>query len=324
MKRFPCKKRYVVLICWIMSCMVLAACGEKPQTYTIGIISALPVLEETVQGFKNGMTDMGYIEGENVTYIGGPVSMDEIEPALANMVDADVDLILTTTTAATQAAKRATSGADIPVVFTSLADPVGADIVDSIRAPGGNCTGIAFSSEEALWLELFTQIAPTMEKIYVPYNPNDPAPLSGLRIISEAAPKLGVELITREVRTTDELEAAVRDIPEDADGIFLLVDTLISSRIPDIIAASIERRIPMSGANADAIKQGTLTGYGPMQEASGRQTARLADQILRGAQPSSLPVEATEMYLGVNLETARAIGLEIPDTILRRADTIIR
>ncbi len=323
-RKFSRKRGYVAFVCLIVSSIALVACGKRPQVYTIGIINVLPVLEDTVQGFKNGMTDMGYIEGENVTYIGGAVTINDLEPVLQDMVKTDVDLILTTTTAATQAAQQAISGAATPLVFTPLADPVSAGIVDSLRSPGGNSTGLTFSAQEALRLELFVQIAPNMEKIYVPYNPNDPAPLSGLKIISEAAPKLGIELITREVRTDDEIEAAIEDIPEDADGIFLLVDTLIGSHIPDLIEASIERQLPMSGANADAIKQGTLTGYGPLQEASGRQAARLADQILKGAQPSSLPVEAAEMYLGINLKTAEAIGIEIPETILRRADTMVR
>jgi len=324
-KKLTRRNVYIALLCSILCGILLVACGNPPpKVYTVGLINILPVLEETVQGFKSEMADLGYIEGENITYLGGAITLEELDSVLQDMVKADVDLILTTTTASTQAAQKATSGATIPVVFTPLADPVGAGIVESLRAPGGNSTGLTFSDQEAMRLELFMQIAPTMQRLYIPYNPGDPAPSRALAIIREVAPKLDVELILQEVHTADEAEAAVKSIPEDADGVFLLVDTLIGSYILDLTETAIEQRLPMASANADAIKQGALMGYGPRQEASGRQAARLADQILKGAKPSDLPVETAEVYLGINLQTAQAIGLEVPELILRRADTIIR
>ncbi|MBN2002083.1 MAG: ABC transporter substrate-binding protein [Anaerolineae bacterium] len=324
MNKFTRKNWYVVFVCLIVFSLLATACGKKPQTYTIGLINVLPVLANSVQGFKDGLTELGYIEGENVTYLGGTIPMDQLESTLQDMVNAKVDLILTTTTAASQAAQKATAGTDIPIVFTPLADPVGAGLVDSIKSPGGNITGLSQGAYDAQRLDLFLQIAPDVKKIYVPYNPKDPAPVAGLAAITEVAPKLSVELITQEVNTPDEVTAALANIPEEADAIFLLVDSLVGTRVMDLIKISIEQRLPLSGGNADAVKDGTLCGYGPMQSFYGKQVARMADQILKGTPPSSLPVETAEAYLGINLQTAQAIGLEISDAVLRQADNIIR
>jgi len=324
MRKSTRRNWYAVFACVIVFSLLLSACSEKPRIYKIGLINVLPVLGGSVQGFKDGLTELGYVEGENVTYTGGTIPMDQLESTLQDMVKADVDLILTTTTAATQAAKKATEGTDIPIVFTPLADPVGAGLVDSIKSPGGNITGLFQGGYSAQQLDMLLQIAPDVKKIYVPYNPNDPAPVAGLKAINEAAPKLGVELITREARTPDEVASAIENIPEEADAVFLLIDSLVGSRAMDLTKAATERRVPMSSGNADAAGDGVLCGYGPLQSRSGKQVARMADQILKGTPPSSLPVETAEVYLGINLQTAQAIGLEIPDAILRQADNIIR
>ncbi len=311
----------------IITGLLVTACGggATPKTYTIGVVNVLPVLDTTVQGFKQGMTELGYIEGENVTYVHQEVTpMNELDAVVQDMVKAEVDLILCTTTNAAQAAQRATAKTTIPVVFTPLTDPVGAGLVKSIRQPGGNITGIIFGLQEGRRLELLMQIAPTIKQIYVPYNPNDPAPVSALETINKFALKLGVTLITREVHNADEVEAAVTDIPEEADALFLLADGLVGARSSDFVKTATTRQLPTSSANADAVKDNTLTGYGPSAGGSGKQTARLVDQIFKGIKPGDLPVETSESYFSINLKTAQAIGLDISDEILRQADTIVR
>jgi putative ABC transport system substrate-binding protein len=317
----------ILIIIFIITGLLLTACGgDQDKTYTIGVVNLTPVLEDTVASFKKSMTELGYTEGENITYIyeGPTSSIDKLDPVAQGLVAADVDLILSITTPATQAAQRATAGADIPVVFVPVTDPVGAGLVDSLRQPGGNITGITFGVQEARRLEWLMQIAPTVEQIYAPYNPDDPAPVSALETVREAAAKLGVELITREARNPEEVTAAVENIPEEADAIFLLPDSLIGTRVPDLMKTAIELQLPTSGASFDAVKNNTLIGYGPDPSRSGKQAARLVDRILRGVKPADLPVETAEFYLAINLKVAEAIGLDIPDEILRQADTIIR
>ena len=147
-------------------------------------------------------------------------------------------------------------------------------------------------------------------------------PTSGAR---EATTELGVELIAREVRNPEEVIAAIEHIPEEADAIFLLPDSLVSTRLSDLLKAADELQLPTSGANTEDVKtHGVLISYAMEQISAGKQAARLADQIFQGVKPADLPIEMAEFYLAINLKTAETIGLNIPDEILLQADTIIR
>jgi putative ABC transport system substrate-binding protein len=239
-------------------------------------------------------------------------------------VEADVDMILSITTSATKAAQQATANTDIPVVFAPLTDPVGAGVVKSLKRLGGNMTGITFSLQEGRRLQWLVEIASGIEEIYIPYNPDDRSAVLALEIASTTAAKLGVELITRRVRNLEEVTAAIEDIPEKADAVFILPDSLVGSRVLELIEEANIRKLPTSGPNYRLIEQGVLTVYGQWQDATATQAARLADQILRGIKPADLPVEMAEFYLAINLKTAEAIGLDISDEILLQADIIIR
>jgi putative ABC transport system substrate-binding protein len=315
-----------ILVWTVVFSLLLMSCGGDRRIYTIGVINIVPDLDNTLEGFKEGMAELGYIEGENVAYLyeGATVDMDELDSVAQGLVAANVDLILSITTPATQAAQRATTGTDIPVVFVPVTDPVGAGLVDSLRNPGGNITGVTFGVQEGQRLEWLVFIVPTIEQVYVPYNPEDQSPVLALEAVREAATRIGVELITREVRNPDEIMAAIENAPEEADAIFFLPDSLVSTRMPDLIKAAVELQLPTSGANTEVVKDGVLTSYGMEQMGSGKQAARLADQIFQGIKPADLPVETAEFYLAINLKTAEAIGLDISDEILLQADIIIR
>jgi putative ABC transport system substrate-binding protein len=307
----------------------LTACGRtRPQeTYTVGVVNPSPHQEETWESFKEGMTELGYIEGENVTYLyeGATNSIDGLDSVAQGLVEADVDLILSITTPATQAAQRATAGTDIPVVFVPVTDPVGAGLVDSLRHPGGNITGVTFGSQEGRRLEWLMQVVPTIEQIYVPYNPEDRSAVLALETVSEAAEALGVELITREASTPEQIATAFENIPEEVDAIFFLPDSLVNTRVDDWLVIATKHKLPTSGPNLLAVESGHLTAYGIDLAAAARQNAaRLADQILQGTKPADLPVETAEFYSAINLKTAEAIGVDISDEVLLQADIIIR
>jgi putative ABC transport system substrate-binding protein len=316
----------ILVVISLISGLLLTACGGGQKSYTIGVINLSPNLDGTVGAFKEGMTELGYIEGENVTYLyEGPVGVDKLDTVAQTLVEADVDLILSLTTPATQAAQRATAGADIPVVFIPVTDPVGAGIVNSLTSPGGNTTGVTYSVQEGRRLEWLIQVDPTIEQIYIVYNPQDQSPVLALETVSETATQLGVELITRQASTPEEITAAYENIPEEADAIFFLPDSVVNTRIDDWLETAIELELPTSGPNTSLMEEGALTAYGIDLTDSARQEAtRLADQILRGTKPGDLPVEMAEFYLAINLKTAEAIGLDIPDEILLQANIIIR
>ena len=308
--------------------VLLAACGnDRPKSYTVGIVNIVPDFEVIVAGFRKGMTEAGYIEGENITYIyeGATVDLDKLDAVAEGLVAADVDLIFSLTTPATRAVKKATAGTGQPVIFVPLTDPVGAGIGNSLREPGGNITGVTFGVQEARRMEWLVRIAPPIKKIYVPYNLEDQSPVLALKEVRPVAAKLGVELITREIRNPEELNTAIENIPAEADAVFLLPDSLVSTRLQDLVEATTKLKLPVSGANVDVVKTlGVLTSYGLDLFSSGKQAARLADQVFQGVKPSDLPVETAELYLAINLKVAKAIGLDIPDEILQQASIIVR
>ena len=320
--------QWIVFTLFVVLAMLLTACdcAPKTKTYTIGVINLSKNLDASVGAFKEGMAELGYVEGENVTYIyEGAVTPDKLDAVAQGLVEADVDLILSLTTPATLAAQRATAGTDIPIVFAPVTDPVGAGIVDSLTNPGGNATGITYSSQEGRRLEWLLQVAPTIEQIYIVYNPADQSPVLALKSVSETAAGLGVELITREASTPEEIADAFENIPEEADAIFFMPDSVVNARIVDWLNMAIELKLPTSGANTSLVGEGALTAYGIDLTVSAReQGARLADQILRGIKPTDLPVEMADFFSAINLQTAEAIGLDIPDEVLRQTDIVIR
>ena len=316
------------VIVFVITGLLLTDCGGAPQTktYTIGVVNLSQNLDDTVKGFKEGMTTLGYVEGKNITYIyDGPAGVDKLDGIAQELVKADVDLILSMTTPATQAAQKATAGTAIPVLFIPVTNPVEAGIVNSLTKPGGNITGITYSLQEGKRLEWLLQVAPTIKQVYVVYNPKDQSPVSALKTVSETATRLGVELITREASTPEEITAAFKNIPQEADAIFFLPDSVVNAQITDWLKIAKELKLPTSGSNIQLVEEGALTTYGIDLTVSARQEgARLADQILRGTKPADLPVEMAEFFSAINLKTAQAIGLDIPDATLRQANIIIR
>lgn len=321
------KPGWMILVGVVVSSLLLAGCNTtRTKNYTIGVILYAPTLELTWTGFKQGMTDLGYIEGENVTYIysGSIDSIDKLDGVAQDLVKAKVDLILAISTPAAQAAKRATSDNNIPVVFVPLTDPVGAGVVSSLIQPDGNITGITFGAQEARRLEWLTRIAPDVKDVYIIHNPEDSSASLAMKTVAATASNLGIEIIAREVRTPEEIKAALADFPEDADALYLLPDVNTEASLLDILAVTNARRLPTSVANVERVADGALFTFAFKQDRAGRQAARLVDQILNGIQPADLPVEMTEFSLAINLKTAQTIGLTVPDDILSQADTVYR
>jgi putative ABC transport system substrate-binding protein len=312
---------------FVIVCSLMSSCSDRPKTYTIGVINSLSPLDSVLEGFKEGMAELGYFEGENITYLypGATINMEILDSMARDLAADDVDLILSITTPATKAAHRATADTDVPVVFVPVTDPVGAGLVESLRRPGGNITGISFGIQERKRLEFLMKAAPSIKRIYFPYNPEDQSPVLALEIIRKAAAEFGVSLIEYAVRTSEEIVTASQHIPEDADAFFLPPDSLVVSKQAYFIRAANKLKLPVTGPNIEAVTDhGALIAFGMESMASGKQAAHLAHQILRGAKPVDLPVETAEFRLAVNLRAAEAIGLDIPDEILLQAHTIIR
>lgn len=312
---------------FIILALLLAACGgddeEKTTSYTVGILNPLDIFEPGVEGFKAGMANAGYVEDDNVTYIyAGPQMTPEtrVEAAQA-LVDADVDLIFTIATPGAQAVQSVTT--EIPIIFTLVTDPIGAGLVESWSAPGGNITGISDSNPDPRRLQLLVQVDPSIERIYVPHDPSIQAVQVVLASVIEAAEALDIEIVTEGLSTDEAILAAIDNMPDDIDAVFMLPDITMSAFSDEWGVAAVARQLPFSPGSGTNMENVLMT-FGVEFFPAGKQAARLAFQVLNGSPVEALPVEVLDFSLTINLVTAEAIGLEIPDAIVNLADIIIR
>lgn len=327
MKKTLHRNWQIVLFSMIIISLLLAACGggTKPQTYTVGIIVTAPVHTPLVDGFKAGMAEAGYVEGENINYIyNGIIESDAqvIDAEIENLLAQKVDLLFMAGDLPTLRAKEAVDGTDMPVIAGAVVNPVEQGMVESISHPGGNVTGIRVGLEAPKALEWLVKIVPGARKIYVPYNPDDGASIGTLASLGETPSQLGVELVHGQVHSFEEALAAIESLPEDIDAIFFIPSPLLAATTEDLSQAAIQVGIP-TGASYPIAPSVLITNASNNVEV-GRQSARQADQIFNGTKPGDIPIETAEEYSTLNYQTAQTIGLEIPDTILRQADTIVR
>jgi len=313
----------------IVAALALAACGDDKEeatkeSFTIGILSPIDLFDPTVEGFKEGMAALGYTEGDNITYVyDGPVGNfgDDLKIYADELVKQKVDVILAITTPATAAAQQATDS--IPIVFTLVTDPVGAGFVESWKQPGGTITGLSDANPDSRRLQLLKEMIPDLDSVYMPLDTSIQAVAAALEDVAPTAEDLGVELVTVEVHTPEDVQQSIADIPENVDAVFLLPDVTTNEFLAEYGAAALERGLPFSTTMTDETEN-VLMSFGVEFYPSGEQAARLVSQVLRGTKPGDLPVESIEFSLMVNLKTAEKLGLEVPSAVLSQADLIIR
>ncbi len=299
---------------------------KKEKTYVVGIVNPSAGLVDVVKGFKEGMEAHGYQEGRNITYLyDGPLDgIKEVDAEIAEIMAKDPDLVYSLTTPASKKLNKALAGTDIPGVFTPVFDPVITGIVNSLARPGGQMTGVKVRGSTAKALEWLLKIVPDVKRIFIPFHITDKAACLTVEDLLETAEKLDIELVTEEVTTGEEIEAALTMMPADTDAIWLTCSHLLASNVDKIVKAAEERNIPVASSTHSRQKSGILVAYGEDDARLGRQVARLADKLLKGAPPQNIPVETAEYILVVNLETAAKLGITVPNTVLKQADNIIR
>ncbi len=309
---------------------MLSACdagsAEPDPDVTIGLVTNNPNGLRNVAGFIDGMTTLGYIEGEDVTYLnsGEPLTGAALDREIEDFAAADVDLVFTAGTPTGVAAHRILAGTGIPIVFGVIADPLAAGVMEDLTRPGGNMTGVKLGQDQLRRLELLLEIAPTVERVFIPYNPDDSAAASAVEQVAVVADQLGIELVLAEGRTDDEVTQVLASVPDAIDAVFFVPDSTVNARLQDFLAVAEARGLPTSGPSNAQVEEGALMAYGFVHERAGAQAARIADQVLGGADPGDLPVEDTESFLGINLVTAEDIGLEVTDAVLQQAEVIFR
>jgi putative ABC transport system substrate-binding protein len=319
-----------LVLCAILTGLLLTACGgtPSPKTSTIGVVNYVPALEPVLAGFKARMAELGYVEGKNITYIyHGVLDPDPqvIEREVKRLLGQKVDLFLTLGTRPALVATKALAGTAIPVVFAPVINPVGEGIVENLSRPGGNATGVQDGDTLPKALEWLHKIAPQATKVYVLYHPRDNVAHAAIKPLRDIAPSLGVELVLDEVFNPGEAIAAIETLPKDA-AIFV-VPTPSLEPLSALIEVAVQHGIAVGASNhsyLSSMQAGAVVTYAGSFPAMGQQAARLADQIVKGAKPADLPVETAERFLHINLQTATAIGLDIPDEFLRQADMVMR
>jgi putative tryptophan/tyrosine transport system substrate-binding protein len=278
-------------------------------------------------GLRAGLRDVGYIEGSNIVIEWRWAQNVEELPALAaELARMPVDVIFPPSSTFVEAARQAT--ATIPIIFAVHADPVGLGHVASLARPGGNITGMSMLLTElaAKELEMMTEALPQVRRIGILGNPTTPSHSRALQAVEAAGEKLGLELREVPARSLEEFEPALATMMQEGVGGFLAVGSPLFLGARELLATlALKHRLPGMFSFREQVVAGGLMSYGADPFDLYRRAAVYVDKILKGAKPADLPVEQASKYeLVVNLKTATALNLEIPATLLARADEVIR
>ena len=307
--------------------------GQQPDRMRlIGVLQGLaasdPEGKVRFAAFQQGLQQLGWTNGHNVRFDRrwGEGNADVIRRQAAELVALAPDVILTTGGDATERVLQATR--TVPIVFTVVPDPVGAGLVKRLSRPGGNATGfMQFEySLSGKWLELLKQIAPSVNRAAVFRDPAITAGIGQFAVIQSVAPSLGVEVSPINTNdTVSDIEFAVADFAREPNG--GLIATASASGITQrelIVSLAARHKLPAVYFNRDLVSSGGLISYGADFTDMYRRAASYVDRILKGEKPADLPVQAPNKYeLVINLKTAKALGLTIPQSVLGRADEVI-
>jgi len=307
----------------------LVACEERPvrpDMAVVGIVNVTPILEDTVAALKTGLALLGYKENDNIRYIyEGPLGkMDKVDGAVKRILAGKPDLIVSLATPVTLKVKKATRETDIPVLFAPAVDPAGSGLVKSLKAPGGRFTGIYVGSAGVKALVWLAGMVPGLDRIYVPYNPDDRAMVLNMKVLKKAAADRKIELVLGEFHLKAEALAVLNNIPADVQAVWQLSSPFWGAYIVPFVSACLEHKKPLKTHTADWVKAGALMSYGLDPTAMGEQLSHIAYKILKGTSPAVVPMEQAEFFLVINLKTAHTIGITIPDVVLKQADEVIR
>jgi putative ABC transport system substrate-binding protein len=279
------------------------------------------------EAFRAGLRDLGYIEGQTIILEPrwGEGKLDRVRDLAAELVRLPVDVIVTGTSMAAQVAQQATR---TTAIVMATGDPVGSGLVTNLARPGGNVTGLSGFDTElgGKRLQLLKEMSPRVAEVAVVWNPAYTGMLARFKEVQGAAPAVGVTIRQVEVRSSDEFVSAFAAMRRNRpDALMVLADPLTLVHRKQFVDFAAEKRLPASYESQDFVYAGGLISYGPSFDAMWRRAATFVDKILKGAKPGDLPVEQpTKFKLVINLKTAKALGLTIPQSILIRADEVIQ
>ena len=315
----------------LLAAPLAADAQQAGKVYRIGVLSPFSssfVPGPSFEAFRQTLRELNYVEGRNIAleYRWADGRYDRLPGLAADLVRLRVDVVVSAwSTPTALATKKATS--TIPIVFAGVGDAVGVGVVESLTRPGGNVTGSTFITEETIGkqLELLKEVAPKIVRVGVVINPANPVYGPVLRASEAPARALGLQLEVVGVQGAEEFERAFRSATKrQVDGLVVLRDAVLIANQARLLTLAANARLPAMYGIREFVDSGGLMSYGPSLVDMYRRAAYLVDKILRGARPADLPVEqATTFELVLNLKTAKALGLTIPQSLLQRADQVI-
>jgi putative ABC transport system substrate-binding protein len=277
--------------------------------------------------FRARLAELGWVEGRNLVIEAGfeDGHLDRLPALISDSIGRNVDVIVTDGVPTVLAVKRATS--TVPIVVCGMSDPVELGIAASLARPGGNLTGVSLGFSEGFagkWLEVLHEAVPRASTLAVVLNPASKASARYRANLQDAAAKRGLKLRVIEVSEADRLEAAFQEAGRVAQAVIVPAEPFTLHYSKRIAARAQTHRLPSMYGLLEYVTAGGLISYGPDLRASWRRGADFVDRVLRGAKPGNIPVEQPTQYtLAVNLKTAKALGIQIPESILLRADEVV-
>jgi putative ABC transport system substrate-binding protein len=317
----------VILALGILSAPRGANAQPPAKVPRVGVILQGGEYYVMVEGLRAGLRELRLEEGKHFALEIRDLKGDLKAAAQAarNLERDKVNLIYTTATSITLPVKQATT--DVPIVFVIGSDPVSVGLVESFAKPGGRLTGLHFLTREltAKRLEVLKEMLPTLRRIVTFYDANSPTRREGAKIAREAARKLGIEMVERQVGSVKELQESLKALRAgEADAYFYMPDAMVASQAQLIIDTARAKRLPTMFQDTALVAKGALVSYGVSFHEAGRLSAKHVQRVLAGTSPKDLPVESVDrLELVLNLRTARELGLTIPREIRLRADKVI-
>jgi ABC-type uncharacterized transport system substrate-binding protein len=325
------RRQFITLLGCAAAWPLAAGAQQGERVRRIGVLFNLaaddPESLRRMTAFVQGLQQFGWTDGRNVRIDmrSGAADPDRIRRYAAELIALEPDVILAATALVTGAVRRATR--TVPIVFVQVIDPVGAGFVESLARPDGNATGF-MQFEYGLsgkWLELLKEIAPHVTRAAVIREPTDAAQIGQFAAIQSMAPSLGMLVSPVNVHDAPEIERAVTGFAHSSNGGLIVPGSALATTHRDlIITLAARHKLPAVYSNSVFVTGGGLISYGPNRIDQYRSAAGYVDRILKGEKPADLPVQAPTKYeLVINLKTAKALGLDIPATVLARADEVI-
>jgi putative ABC transport system substrate-binding protein len=319
----------------ILIAVVPLAVGVIAEAQQAGKISRVGFLasnsfsgEDNLRVLRQGLRELGYVEEKNITieYRSAEGKFDRLPARAAELIRLKVDVIVTQGTPATMAAKNATS--TIPIIMSGGTDPVAIGLVPNLARPGENVTGVTIMNEElaAKRLELLKETSPKVSRLGVLWNSTNPGAAAVFKQTQSAAQELSLPLQSLEVQTVNDLQGAFDAATKSGvNGLALLATVPITDHLKLVADLAVKNLLPSIYDRRVFVEAGGLMSYGPNVTNMARRTATYVDKVLKGANPGELPVERpTKFELIINLKAAKQIGLTIPQSVLYRADKVIK